>query len=69
MDGDVDLARQQVLFDFAGEQPLAADILKRAILYLIACDLDHNDIERLVGQVKRLCQPPAGFISLGHRQR
>jgi hypothetical protein len=52
MDGDVDAAVQQRLFDLAGEQALAADVLQRAVEDLVAGDLDHHDLERRFGQVE-----------------
>ena len=69
VDRNVDLAGQQVVFDFARKQTLAADILERAILNDIAGHFDHHDFESRLRDFESCSQTSAGFIGLGHRQR
>ena len=69
MHRNVDGAIQQRLFDFAGEQPLAADLLERAILDRIAGDLYDHDGKSLFRQVKRRHEARARLMRLGQSQR
>ena len=69
MHRDVDAALQQRLFDLAGEQPLAADVLQRAVLDLVAHHLDHHDLERRLGQRERHPQTAPHLMRLPQGKR
>ena len=73
MHRDVDAARQQLLLDLLGEQPLVADLLQRPVGGdqggVVAGGLDHHDLEGVLGQVEGGHQPGAGLVRLGERQR
>ncbi len=64
MDGNIDLPRQKRLFDFTGEQTLAANVFQGAVQNLIAQNLDDGDVKRLFRQIKGRHEPVAGFVSL-----
>ena len=69
MHGDVDLAGGERLLDLAGKEPLAADLLERAVLHPVAGGLDHRDLERRLGQIERLPKPAACLVRLRERKR
>ena len=63
MDGDVDAVVEKLLFQFLGEEPLAADGSERAVQNLIAGCLDDDDLEgNLVAVDGR--QPVAHLVCL-----
>ena len=66
-------SRSHRLFDFLGEQALVADLFQRAIRInhraVVTGGLDHNDFERVIGQIKRVTQPLARLVGLSQSQR
>jgi len=69
MHSDIDVTRQERLFDLTGEQAFAVNLAQWLIKDLITCDLDHADLERRFGQIKRGHQAAAGLVGLGQRKR
>ena len=61
-------AVQQRLLDLAREQALAADLFQRPVLDLVARHLDHHDLERRFGQVKRRHQAAPHLMRLPQRK-
>ncbi len=69
MHGNIDLPRQQRVFNLAGEQALAADLFQRAVQHSVAGGLDHHDFESIGLKTMRGHQPVARLMCLGQRKR
>ena len=69
MHRDVDLTGQKVIFDFAGEKPLAADLFQRPVNDPVAGGLDDDDGERLERQVERAGKTLTGLVGLCQGKR
>ena len=73
MHGNIDGPIQQRLLDFLGEQPLVADLFQRAIRInqgaIIARGLDHDNLERGIGQIKGCHQTGARLVGLRKGKR
>ena len=70
---NIDLPGQQVVLDFAGEQPLATQFLERLVCFdqksvIPGCFDDHN-FKRVFRQIERSAQTPSGFIRLSKGER
>ena len=69
MNRNVDIAGQQGIFDFAGEQTLSADFLQWTINNAVARRLDHDNGKGFEGQIEGVSQPVAGFMRLRQCKR
>src|SRR5690606_75705 len=65
MDGEIDSAVCQRLFDLLGKKPLAADLGKRAVLTAVARRRHGNDFDGFFRKTMRLHQAATRLVSLG----
>jgi uroporphyrinogen decarboxylase len=68
MHGKVDLARQQRLFDFLGEEALAAGVGERAVLNAIPRCLDDAHFKLVLARAVRRLEPGEYLLRLRQRQ-
>ena len=68
MNGEIDAAVVERLFQFLGEKALATSFRQRAILDTVAGRADHHDLERLFRKVVRGHQTGARFRCLSQSQ-
>ena len=68
MDREIDCACDQGQIELLGEKPLAARLLQRAVLDLIAGGLDDHDLDRLRRNTMCLGEAALNHIGLGQSQ-
>jgi N6-L-threonylcarbamoyladenine synthase len=69
MDGEIEFARDQHLFQFGGEKPLAADFGERPIGDPVSLGGENHDFEIVCGKAMRGNEAIARFIGLSQSER